>query len=80
MAASSVTLPPKNRQEWQQMISGEINYRYSNFVLQMQLTQVQKDIKNKKITMEEAIDRIYELCSKYVLAVQTDFKQIFKTW
>lgn len=75
-----VTIPDKARPEWKQMISGEIKFQYRNFVLQMQITQMNKAIKLKKMTYEEAIDKLYALCEKYALAVQSDFKQIFKTW
>ena len=74
------SIPCKDRPEWKQMIDGEIKIEYRNYVLQMQLTQMNKAIKNNQLTYGEAIDKLYALCSKYALAIQTDFKQIFKTW
>ncbi len=74
------TIPDKTRPEWGQMISGQKNFKYTNYVLQTQITQMQNLVKDGKITHNEAIDKLYNLCSKYALAVQNDFKQIFKTW
>ena len=76
----AITIPPKNRIEWRQMVTGEIIYQFQNYVLQMQIHGAQKKIARKEITIERAIDDLYDLCQKYALAVQNDFKQIFKTW
>lgn len=76
----TVTIPDKTRPEWGKMISGQENYKYTNYVLQTHISQMQNLIDQQKITQNEAIDRVYDLCKKYALAVQTDFKQIFKTW
>jgi hypothetical protein len=73
-------LPDKSRNEWRQIILGEIDYDFKNYVLQVQLHQIRKDIRSGKLGVEEAIDQIYNLCSKFPLAVQRDFKHIFKTW
>lgn len=75
-----LSIPPKQREEWRKMITGEITHKYSNFALQMSLSQVKKDLAEKKIEMNAAVDKIYDLCAKYALACQIDFKQIFKTW
>ncbi len=76
----ALTIPDKNRPEWKQMISGKEKFQYTNYVLQAQITQMQNLIKEGKLTQNAAIDRLYELCSKYALAVQNDLKQIFKSW
>lgn len=73
-------IPPKNRPEWRKIIIGEIEYKYKNYVLQTKIHQMRKDIKAEILTIEQAVDDLYDLCSKYALAVQTDFKEIFKTW
>ena len=75
-----ITIPAKNRAEWKQIIIGEIEHSYKNYVLQTKIHQLRKDVNTKRVTVDDAINELYELCSKYSLAVQTDFKQIFKTW
>jgi hypothetical protein len=77
----AVTIPDKKRPEWEKIImSNEGEYNYSNYVLQVQITKLHNEVKSNKISINEAIDSLYNLCSKYALAVQEDFKQIFKTW
>ena len=80
MEKKKKTIPPKERTEWRKILNGEIQHQFSNYVLQLQFHQAQKDIKRKKIDIEQAISNIYELCSKYTLAVQIDLRQIFKSW
>lgn len=77
---TEITIPSKDRQEWSLLVSGKINHNYQNYVLQTKTYQMQKDISRGRISTEKAIDDLYTLCSKYALAVQKDFKQIFKTW
>ncbi len=76
----ATAIPEKNRTEWKKIITGEIEHNYKNYVLQTKIHQIRKDISNGRISMDNAIDDLYELCFKYALAVQIDFKQIFKTW
>ncbi len=49
-------------------------------MLQTRTYQMQKDVASGKMTKKQAIDELYSLCTKYALAVQNDFKQIFKSW
>lgn len=76
----SITIPDKSRAEWRKIITGEIEHTYTNYVLQTKTHQMRKDVKANKMTVDKAIDDLYNLCLKYALAVQTDFKKIFKTW
>jgi len=75
-----VSVPDKDRPEWRMMISGEIQHSYKNYVLQTKIHQLRKEIEQGRIDVVKAIDDLYSLCSKYALAVQRDFKQIFITW
>jgi len=77
---AEVTIPAKNRPEWKQIVSGELQHKYSNFVLQMKVHQASKDVSSGKVSADNAINEIYDICLKYSLAVQTDCKSIFKTW
>lgn len=76
----TATIPPKYRKEWIQMITGEIEHSYRNFVLKLVITQLRRELSYHQITMQQAVDRLYALCAKYALAVQSDFKEIFKDW
>lgn len=78
MANSSI--PPKTRPEWSKIISGDISHEFKNYVLQLSIYQMRKDISKGKITINRAVDDLYNLCNKYSLAVQSDLKAIFKTW
>lgn len=77
---ANVTIPPKSRPEWGKLITGEISHEFKNYVLQLRIYQMRKDIQRGKVSIESSIDELYELSSKYSLAVQADFKEIFKTW
>jgi hypothetical protein len=75
-----VTIPPKDRQEWKQIVIGEIDHKYRNYVLQMKAHQANKDVASNKLSVDEAVSELYDICDKYAMAVQIDFKDIFKTW
>jgi len=77
---ATVNLPPKNRVEWSKLISGEIDHKFKNYVLQIKIYQMRKDIQMGRLTLSVAVDQLYELCTKYSLAVQADCKEIFRTW
>ena len=77
---ANVTIPPKSRAEWSRLISGEIDHKFKNYVLQIRIYQMRKDISMGRLTLEAAVTQLYELCCKYTLAVQADCKDIFKTW
>ncbi len=73
-------IPAKTRKEWIDLLNGDINHSFRNYVLQMRVHQAQKEMKEGKITQKAAIDSLYTLCEKYALACQNDFITIFKTW
>jgi hypothetical protein len=74
------TIPPKHREEWRKLVAGQLEYKCRNFVLQMMTEEYKNKISTGRITVEQAIDEMYQTCEKYALAVQNDFKQIFKAW
>lgn len=75
-----VSIPPKDRVEWQKMITGEIEHKFRNYVLQMKVHHARREINENSITLEDAIESLYTLCQKYIYAVQNDFEDIFKEW
>ncbi len=66
---SEINIPPKTRPEWCGMINGKINYQFTK-----------KDVVSQKITMNTAVDNLYQLCTKYSLAVISDLKAVFGKW
>ncbi|MGD1845103.1 MAG: hypothetical protein ACFB10_06885 [Salibacteraceae bacterium] len=74
------SIPPKERKEWAELVNGNINHQFQNFVLQMKTAEFSRKISNGQISTEAAVDELYELCRKYAVAVQSDFKTIFKEW
>ncbi|HAS45125.1 MAG TPA: hypothetical protein DCS93_31875 [Microscillaceae bacterium] len=74
------TIPPRDREEWKMIVTGEIKHYFKNFVLQMKSNEYKRKIENGTLTPDEATDDLYQLCEKYAIAVQNDFKIIFKEW
>jgi len=70
-------IPDKNQPEWRDLLTGKKNYKFRNFVLQMKVNQLTKDVEEQKYSTQEAIDQLYELCCKYQLAVKNDIEMVF---
>lgn len=77
---NKLSIPPKERPEWRQIVSPGSEFRFDNFTLQMKSADYAKKLTKGEITTQQAINELHELCSKYTLAVQTDMKRIFKSW
>ena len=75
-----LTIPPKSRMEWRQLVTGRLQIEFKNYVLQMKVEQAKESIKNGTKTTEQAIDELHALCEKFALAVQIDCQKIFKQW
>ncbi len=73
-------IPGKDRTEWQQLIRGKLNFKFKNYVLQLTVHQLYRDYNEAKIGLDEAVDQLHSLCSKYQLAVNDDLKKIFKDY
>lgn len=70
-------IPDKTRPEWRKLVKGEIDCQFKNYVLQLKVTQISKEIQEGETDVESAVDQIFTLCKKYEKAVTTDMKQIF---
>lgn len=70
-------IPEKTRKEWNELLTGKINVKLENFVLQMQIDQTKLAIQNSNMKLDEGITKIYNLCIKYALAVRNDMNTIF---
>ncbi len=75
----TVEIPDIHRPEWGQIITGEIEHTYDNYVFQTQLHQLQKDVRHNRMTISDAATQLYELCVKYSSSVESDLHQIFDT-
>ncbi len=80
MSKKTISIPPKEREEWQKLVTLQIEHRFQNFVLQLKSAEYSQKISLGLMTTQVAIDEMYQLCEKYALAVQQDFKVIFKEW
>ncbi len=80
MTTIGYTIPPKDRSEWLDLVTGKIEYKFQNYVLQMKTAEYSRKINSGDMTPKEAIDDMYALCEKYALAVKFDFQNIFKEW
>jgi len=76
----NIEIPPKTRNEWRLMVTGEIEHTYKNYVLQMKIANARKNVMENTESIENAIDSIFVLCQKYSYAVYSDFVEIFKEW
>lgn len=74
------SIPPITRKEWLDLLNGDIQQTFNNYVLQMRVYQAQKEIKEGKTSQAAALDDLYALCTKYSLTCQDDLISIFKTW
>ncbi|MBN2663094.1 MAG: hypothetical protein JXR68_05545 [Bacteroidales bacterium] len=61
---------------WEKIITGEIKHDFSNYVLQLQVYKTQDDFKINKISLNQAIVNIHEVCTKYSRAVQKDIDKM----
>lgn len=73
-------MPPKERSEWRGLVTANLQYQFQNYVLQMKMTEYHRKIADGQLTVEQAIDELYLLCTKYHKAVQSDILEIFKDW
>ena len=71
-------IPPKDRTEWSELVQGQ--HKMDKFVLQLQVDKVHKGVESGQMSMEEAIDYLYEYFAKYPKGFVSDLKAVFKTW
>ncbi len=74
----AVKIPEKTCIEWQQMITGEIEHKYENYAVRTKIHTLKKDVKAGRISIEDAVNDLYELCLKYSNSIENDIKVIFK--
>ncbi len=80
MNSTKPTIPPIDRAEWVQIVTGKLDYKFSNFVLQMKSHFYAQSIQEGEMDVSAAVEELYFLCEKYSLAINNDLKKIFKEW
>ncbi len=75
------SVPQKDRKEWRNLLTGNINVPLKNFFLQMKVTQAKNQVATGKISLEEAVEDIHNLCVKFFKAknMDTDLAAIFSS-
>ncbi len=71
-------IPPVNHPSWKSLIKGDLTIEFKNYILQLRVTQVRKDVESGRISLEQAVVDIQALCDKYAIIVQEDIAAIFK--
>lgn len=75
-----VKVPSKDRVEWKLLVTSKLKHRFQNYVLQLKIAEFRVRLKNGKIDVQQAIEELHQLCTKYAIAMQYDFELIFKRW
>jgi len=72
-------IPSKDRKEWRQLIIGELDVSFNNFFYQAKILQARTEIERGKLSIDEAIDQIYDLTTQFCEAkyVSIDIENIF---
>ncbi len=73
------TVPPKERKEWRDLLTGKINVPLKNFFFQMKVTQAKNQVTTGKISIDKAIDDLHALCIKFFKTknMNVDLSNIF---
>jgi copper chaperone CopZ len=72
-------VPSKDRKEWRQLVTGELDISFSNFFYQAKILQARTEIKRGKLSVDEAVEQIYDLTTQFCEAkyVSDDVENIF---
>jgi hypothetical protein len=70
-------VPEKNRQEWRDLVTGNIEYKCSSFSLQMKINYLYQSYKNNFISIDDAVNDLYTMCVKYEKIYKEDLDSIF---
>lgn len=71
-------IPPKEKQEWKDLIKGKIKPDITSFSLQMKLNTLTKTYSKNLISLDSAVNELFELCEKYEKIYKADLDKIFK--
>ena len=71
-------IPPRDRPEWVEMAKGQI--KLEKFVLQLQIDRVTREMAADNMTLDGAVDYLYNYFLKYPKGFRSDLVAIFKEW
>lgn len=57
-----IRIPHKERAEWRKLVTGELDVQLTNFFLRTKVDQIIDDTKKMQLSVEEAIDIVYDMC------------------
>ncbi len=72
-------IPDKKDDFWRNLITGEIKVDFSTFALQMTVSSLSTKYKLGMIEMDNAINELHSLCSKYQMVVEKDIQKALVT-
>jgi hypothetical protein len=72
-------LPSIDNPIWRKLITKEIDYKFSNYIIQLHIFHLRNRYAMKQIDLQEAINELYQLCNKYTLLVKKDFQKLLNT-
>jgi len=58
-------IPNKDRKEWKELVTGQLDIPLKNFFFQTKVTQIKSLFKNNKLSLEKAIEDIYNVSVKF---------------
>ena len=72
-------IPDIHKKEWRELVTGQLNVSLKNFFFQMKVTQTKELVNTGKLSVDEAVQDIYNLCVKFSKAknMAEDLKAIF---
>ncbi len=72
-------IPEITKSEWGDIILEKINPELSSFSLKMKINSVRTYFKSGRMTLNEAVQDLHELCVKYEKIYADDLKKIFNS-
>lgn len=72
-------IPDIHKKEWRELVTGQLNVSLKNIFFQMKVTQTKELVNTGKLSVDEAVQDIYNLCVKFSKAknMPEDLKAIF---
>ncbi len=68
----------KDNKIWSDIIKGNIDHKFDNYVIQIKVHQLQKKFNSKFISLDRAIDDLYSLYNKYSKMFEKDIEGLIK--
>jgi hypothetical protein len=74
-------IPEKNRKEWEELVTGKIDFPIKSFYFKMKVKQARKLIKQDVNSINKVVSDLYELCKNHIKdnQIHEDLSKIFGT-